>query len=183
MTKCTNQILFPFECIKLDLERWNVLPISWLGRVALLKMSILPRLLYLIQIISILFSHKTINNLNSWFSSFIWAKKRPRLKMAMLRLSPEEGGLDLPDIWRYQLSAHLRFITDWVHKQPTSLWLDIESSMSNFPLKNVLFLKTLKSLKSACSNPTVNTVKAWQTIRRIEGRSNHLYFNSNMRKS
>lgn len=92
--------------------------------------------------------------------------------MATLCLSSKEGGLDLPDIWRYQLSAHLCFIPDWVHKQPTSLWLDIESSISKFPLKNLLFLKTLKFLKSACSNPiTVNTVKAWRTIRRIEGRS------------
>ena len=34
-----------FEKVRLDLERWNSLPVSWLGRIALIKMNILPRLL------------------------------------------------------------------------------------------------------------------------------------------
>lgn len=69
-----------FERIRMDLERWNVLPISWLGRISLLKMNILPRLLYPIQMIPINFTHKTIRKLNGWFSSFIWEKKKSTYK-------------------------------------------------------------------------------------------------------
>lgn len=157
------------ERIRLDLERWNTLPISWLGRVALLKMNVLPRLLYPIQMIPVLLSHKTLKSLKSWFSSFIWAKKKPRLSLATLCLPSSEGGLDLPDIKKYQLSAHLRYITDWKRSDPMSIWLDIESSMSNLPLPNLLFIR--KSLRATCHNPiTIHTVKAWQAVRRLEGR-------------
>ena len=35
-----------FEKVRQDLERWNSLPVSWLGCISLIKMNILPRLLY-----------------------------------------------------------------------------------------------------------------------------------------
>ena len=160
------------EPIRLDLERWNTLPISWLGCVALLKMNILPRLLYPIQMVPVVFPHKTIKSLNSWFSSFIWAKKKTLIKLATLCLPSLEGGLDLPNIQKYQLSAHLHFITDWIHKDPTSLWLDIEGSMSKLPLVNLLFIRKPKSLINVCQNPiTVCTVKAWHIVRKLEGRN------------
>lgn len=159
------------ERIKMDLERWNMLPISWLGRVALLKMNVLPRLLYPIQMIPVLLSHKTLKCLNSWFSSFIWAKKKPRLSLATLCLPLAEGGLDLPNVRKYQLSAHLRYITDWIREDPMSIWLDIESSMSKIPLSNLLFIR--KPITNACHNPiTIHTVKAWQVVRKLEGRHN-----------
>ena len=160
------------ERIRLDLERWNTLPISWLGRVALLKMNIIPRLLYPIQMVPVVFPHKTIKSLNSWFSSLIWAKKKACIKLATLCLPSLEGGLDLPDIRKYQLSAHLHFITDWIHKDPTSLWLDIEGSMSKLPLVTLLFIRKPKYLMNVCQNPiTVCTVKAWHIVRKLEGRS------------
>ncbi len=161
-----------FERIRLDLERWNTLPVSWLGRVALLKMNILPRLLYPIQMIPVMFLHKTIKQLNSWFSSFIRSKRKPHLKVATLCLSYTEEGVDLPDIRKFQFSVYLRTIADWMGCKSTSLWLDIESSMSKYPLSNLLFIRKSVSLKSACTNPiTISTVKAWHAIRKLEGRS------------
>lgn len=133
-----------FDTIRRDLERWNTLPISWLGRISLLKMNVLPRLLYPIQMVPILFSHKILKDLNGWFSSFIWSKKRPRLKIATLQLPSSEGGLDLPNIKYYQLSSHLRFIAEWVRKDTTSIWFDIESLQSKCPLENLLFIKNFK---------------------------------------
>lgn len=70
-----------FEKVRQDLERWNSLPISWLGRIALIKMNILPRVLYYIQMIPILFSNGVVKKLNGWLSSFIWSKRKPKLKL------------------------------------------------------------------------------------------------------
>lgn len=57
--------------IREDLERWSSLPLSMLGRISLLKMNILPKLLYVFQMLPILFSSKVIKEINSWFSTFI----------------------------------------------------------------------------------------------------------------
>lgn len=35
--------------IREDLHRWGTLPVSWLGRISVLKMNISPRLLYPLQ--------------------------------------------------------------------------------------------------------------------------------------
>ena len=125
-----------FHKIRQDFERWNNLPISWFGRISLLKMNVLPRLLYPIQMIPILFNHKILKEINGWLSSFIRSKRRARIRMSVLQLSSAMCGLDLPDIKRYQLSAHLRYISDWAKDDAFSVWLDIEKSLSNCPLKN-----------------------------------------------
>lgn len=87
-----------FDKIKQDLEHWTNLPISWLGRISLLKMNILPRLLYPMRMIPVLFPYKLIQKIKGWFSSFIWSKKKVLIKMSTLQLSNHMGGLDLPDL-------------------------------------------------------------------------------------
>jgi len=94
-----------FEKIELDLECWISLPVSWLGRIALIKMIVLPKLLYPIRMVPILFSNRTLKGLNSWLTYFIWSKHRPRLKMSVLYLPSSMGGLDFPNIKMYQLSS------------------------------------------------------------------------------
>lgn len=162
----------PLFCkIKEDLERWVSLPVSWLGRIALLKMNVLPRLLYPIQMIPILFSKRVLKDINGWLSSFIWNKRRPRLKMAVLHLPSSMGGLDMPNIKIYQLCAHLRFVNDWV-KDKTSTWMDLETALSHRRLKDLLFFNNFKEILAYCSNPvTINTLKAWRLVRNLEGRS------------
>lgn len=83
-----------------------------------------------------------------------------------------EGGVDHLDIRKFQLSVHLRTIADWMCCKSTSIWLDIESSMSKYPLSNLLFFRKGASLKSAYTNLiTISAVKAWYTITTLEGRS------------
>lgn len=90
------------DAIKADLDRWAPLPLSWLGRIAPIKMNILPRMLYPLQIIPILLSNKVIKVLEGWHSSFIWRKRKPRLKMAKLQMAGSDGGLDVPNLRLYQ---------------------------------------------------------------------------------
>ncbi len=121
--------------------------------------------------IPVIFLQKTFKDLDRWFNSFIGANKRPCLMINILRLPEDMGGLGLPDIRRYQLGAHLLYITTWISEDPTSLWLDIESFQSQVPLQNLLFFKNMKTIRVACTNPiTLNYVKAWQSVRRLEGK-------------
>lgn len=159
------------DTIKADLDRWAPLPLSWLGRVALIKMNVLPRLLYPLQMIPILLSNKVIKVLEGWLSAFIWSKRKPRLKMTKLQMAGSDGGLDVPNVRLYQLAAHLRVIADWLKQDPASIWLDVESSQSKCPLFNLLFVNNPDVIRKLCLNPiTLSTVKAWRSVRIIEGR-------------
>ncbi len=161
-----------FEKIRQDLERWNSLPVSLLGRIAIVKMIVLPKLLYPIRMVPIMFSNRALKGLNSWLTSFIWSKRKPRLKLSVLYLPSSMGGLDFPNIKMYQLSSHLRYIAEWVRNDSSSTWLDIESSFSQFPLRALLFVKSFQNIKEIYDNPIiVNTLKAWRSVCRLEGRS------------
>ena len=92
--------------------------------------------------------------------------------MSLLQLPSAMGGLDLLDIKRYQLSAHVRYVADWIKNNASSILLDIEKSLSNCPLKNLLLIDKLKCLKKNCSNPvTINTIRALRITQHMEGRS------------
>lgn len=56
---------------------------------------------------------------------------------------------------------------DWVQRL-APVWSDIESSMPNFPLKNVLFVEKLKTLRMSCSSPlTLSTVRACPMVLKL----------------
>ena len=63
---CKANFVPLFEKVRQDLERWYTLPVSWLGRIPLVKMNVLPRLLYPIQMIPVIFSNGVIKDLNGW---------------------------------------------------------------------------------------------------------------------
>ncbi len=109
------------RCVCEDLESWISLPLSMLGRISLLKMNILPELLYVCQMLPILFSKKVIKEVNSWFSSFILNGKKPRMNLARLTKPQEKGGLSFPDVRLHQLASQLRYIVDWIKNDSDSV--------------------------------------------------------------
>ena len=78
--------------VKCDMDRWLHLPLSWIGRVNLVKMNILPRLLYPMQMIPLWITRKIVKSFERDLSKFIWHDKKPRLKMKTLQLPVDRGG-------------------------------------------------------------------------------------------
>ncbi len=112
---------------KRDLDRWCGLPLSLLGCIHLIKMNILPRLLYLLQMFPIILSKKTLRQLNSSVISFIWCKKRPRLRYSFLCLPTKCGVLGAPSFLLYNLAAQVKFLLEWITDDPNSIWLSCET--------------------------------------------------------
>lgn len=87
MHKLYTQYFLPtLQTIQGDLQKWHFGTFSWLGRIAILKMNILPRLLYLLQAIPIKFPPSFFTSYKYMCRAFIWASKSPRLSWNRLIL-------------------------------------------------------------------------------------------------
>lgn len=84
-----------------DLERWQMLPLTLIGRVETIKMNLSPKLLFLFNSLPINDPNTTFRVLNKLISRFIWQKKRPRIRIKLLCLPKEGGGLALPHFKNY----------------------------------------------------------------------------------
>lgn len=65
------------EKTKQDLNRWSLLPISLAGRINAVKMSTLPRFLFLFQNVPVFIRKSFFKELDKQVSSFIWNKSIP----------------------------------------------------------------------------------------------------------
>lgn len=70
--------------IRNDIERWTVLPLDLSSRVEIIKMNLLPRLLYLFQSLPVDIPDKQFRIWDKIISRFIWNGKRPRVKFETL---------------------------------------------------------------------------------------------------
>lgn len=68
--------------VQQDLECWTSLPVSSLARTSLVKMNVLPRLLYPFQMIPVLFSKRVLKDIKGWLSSFTPTKLNRWLRRA-----------------------------------------------------------------------------------------------------
>lgn len=119
--------------IQEDLQKWHLGSFSWLGRIAILKMNVMPRLLYLLQAIPIGLPPAFFSSYKRICRSFIWASKQPRLSWDRLVLPKRLGGLGLPDLQKYQWACHLTRLVDWHKHRQAKDWVELEDSFASLP--------------------------------------------------